>query len=232
MARHLHYYFQSLGVTTESWSRSPSEWCQDTSLSNLKTVLGASKAVWIAVSDKAIESMLDLIGAYEGPVFHLSGTHISKRAYDVHFLGSFSKSLFDLKFYPTLKIVSSTPDLETLIRNLYPKLPNEIYHIPSEKKALYHSACVLGGPGSMTLWWQMSEIFKMLGISDKAIVPYLESLLQNWKQSSENAVTGPWTRLDSHTIEQNIQSLNPLNRSDLYQTLFETYKQLKSENNT
>jgi predicted short-subunit dehydrogenase-like oxidoreductase (DUF2520 family) len=159
----------------------------------------------------------------------LSGAHVSKRAFDVHFLGSFSDQLFDPNFYQSLAIVTSQPQTQDILRDYYPKLKNKIYIISPSDKARYHCACVMGGPGTMTLWWLMDTLFKEIGLPSKIIIPYLETIFQNWKVLSQEAITGPWTRNDTVTIEKNYSALSDAQTKQLYTTLLNQYYYLKSE---
>jgi hypothetical protein len=232
MARHLEFYFRYLSIPLQFWSRTPSPNCQDSSVNHLEYLLSQSACVWLAISDSAIETTIDLISklTFTGPIFHLSGAHVSSRAIDLHFLGSFSYSVFEPSFYEKIPLVTSHPGTHSILQQYYPQMKNPIQFISPENKARYHSTCVLGGPGSMTLWWLMQSEFQKMDLKADMILPYLETLIANWRQNQERALTGPWTRNDEITIKNNEEAfiLNPITRN-LYQALLEQYRSLKRE---
>jgi hypothetical protein len=231
MAKHLYFYFQNLGLNPLQWSRAASD------IPTLSLLCPQALSLWIAVSDHAIEEVLDLLVTqknlltYETPFFHLSGTHLSKRALDLHFLGSFSDHLFDSHFYPKLPLITSHPKSAEILKTCHPEILNSVYLIPEEQKPLYHSACVLGGPGSITLWWQMNEILQSMGLPKSVTQPYVETLVTNWLQQKTPSLTGPWPRKDHKTIEKNKDALEanyPLTK-ELYTYLEKQYLCLNSQ---
>jgi predicted short-subunit dehydrogenase-like oxidoreductase (DUF2520 family) len=149
---------------------------------------------------------------------------------DLHFLGSFSYSLFEPSFYEKIPLITSNPETVSILHQYYPQIQNPIQFLSPENKALYHSICVLAGPGSMTLWWLMKREFQNMGLNSDIMMPYLESLMENWKQNQERAITGPWIRNDEPTIKKNQNALtpNPLNQM-LYHALLAQYRNLKME---
>jgi len=211
------------------WSRTPFSLCSDTSETHLKKLLTLSSNVWLAVSDKAIESLIDTISPFYGPIFHLSGAHLSDRGIDVHFLGSFSFNLFEKSFYPKLSIITSHTQAKEILNTTIPQIQNNILTIKKEDKARYHAACVMAGPGTMTLWWQMESILKSIGLHSSVTNLYLETVFENWRLQKENALTGPWTRGDVSTTQNNLKSLDSIQSSELYQALVNQYQSLKSE---
>ena len=229
MASHLHHYFNKIGIPIWSWSRSHSLFCQDPSESHLQFLLQNSQTVWLAVSDQAIEPVINKISPFSGPIFHLSGAHLSERAYDVHFLASFSHHIFDLNFYQKIPIITSHSQTQSLIQKYFPQISNPIYTILKEQKPFYHAACVLGGPGSLVLWWQMTDMLKSLGLTEEILSSYLQSLLQNWIHHKNQSVTGPWVRGDYETIEKHLTSLSSPVTLSLYQSLLKQYQHLNSE---
>jgi len=229
MARHLHFYFNHLSIPLMGWSRSYSEFCSDNTVKHLQNLVERADCIWVAVADRAIENVISLVDYFSGPIFHVSATHLSKKALDVHFLGSFSHQLFDPNFYQSLAIVTSQLQTKEVLRNYYPELKNKIHIISPSDKARYHSACVIGGPGAMTLWWQMNALFQQIGLPTDSMLPYLETIFQNWKNIKQAAITGPWTRNDTETIEKNYSALPDKQTKQLYTTLLNHYYYLNWE---
>ena len=204
LAKHFCHYLNLLEIPFKQWSRKKHP------ETDPATALDGCEPILIIISDDQIESFLvrhPLL--QEKKVYHCSGSLVVKGVPSVHPLMTFSRTLYDLDLYKTIPFVmEETEGVEDL-----PGLPNPVFRIPCEKKALYHALCVFSGNLTTILWQQAFEGFRGLEIPAKVLQPYLRRVTENIADDPENCLTGPIARGDIKTIRRNLDSLGPRERS-------------------
>ncbi len=216
LSKHLQYYFSNLKIEFCVWSR------KGNSKIDLDKMARDAKQIWIAVSDRAIEDFVSQLSPYNKPLIHSSGSLIFKNSYDAHLMASFGFNLFESSMYSEIPLVTSS---EHLYKHELKELPNPRYLISPEQKALYHSLCVLAGPGSVTLWQKLMGTFDNWGIPPKQTIFYLKSITHNLEYDYKTALTGPWVRQDKKTIDTNLDSL----KSDPFFEIMKSFSMLQEK---
>lgn len=215
LARHLEFYFKSYPFELSLWNR------KDHSHEELNHLSSLANWIWIVIRDDAIEDYANLLSQYKQKLIHCSGALITDLASDAHFLSSFGSQLFDLNFYSSIPIVTSTKSLFKNYSEL--GLKNPIYLIAPSKKLTYHAACVLASPGSVCLWQFYFNELNKWGIPIEHSKALLESTNFNLIHDSKNALTGPWVRQDSETINKNLIGLSNFPEKKIMEAFIEHY---------
>lgn len=207
LAKHLNHYLEILELAPLSWDRT-----QDPLL--LKTKISQASHILLAISDSAIENFYRLhLAGFDKTVVHFSGALHIPELIAAHPLMSFGPELYDRDTYFHIHFTLTGAD--SLIEAL-PGLPNNFSILAPEKKALYHSLCVIGGNFPVILWQKMLAEFEVLGITKEAAQVYLETILRNTLKNPHSALTGPLARKDKQTILKNLEAL----KDDEFQKIY------------
>lgn len=212
LAKHLHFYFQSLGLTFSIWSRTDG---LDQFLQKLESV----KYVGLAISD---DSLLDFYQKHLQSVpikcFHFSGAFHHPDILSFHPLMTFSNELYEKEFYQKIHFaVSNLQEFE----KIFPKLPNPTFRLSSENKALYHAWAVLLGAGTQNHLKSGLHALSSIGVPEDASLLYLEKIFEQFIKHKGQSITGPWVRSDQTTIEKNLNALQSKEDQILYKNLME-----------
>jgi predicted short-subunit dehydrogenase-like oxidoreductase (DUF2520 family) len=198
LAKHLNHYLHLLELSPLSWDRA-----QDPHI--LKTKITEASHVLLAISDSAIEDFYRMnLAGLDKTIVHFSGALNIPDLIAAHPLMSFGPELYDREIY--FRIHFTLTGAENL-KEALPGLPNDFSILAPEKKALYHTLCVLGGNFPVILWQKMFAEFDSLGISKEAARVYLETILGNTMKNPQTALTGPLARKDKQTLLKNIEAL-------------------------
>jgi predicted short-subunit dehydrogenase-like oxidoreductase (DUF2520 family) len=207
LAQHLNHYLHILELSPLSWDRT-----QDPLL--LKTKISQASHILLAISDSAIENFYRTqLAGFDKTVVHFSGALHIPDLIAAHPLMSFGPQLYDRDTY--FRIHFTLTGADSLLDAL-PGLPNSFAVLVPEKKALYHSLCVMGGNFPVILWQKMLGEFESLGISKEAARVYLETILDNTLRNPQTALTGPLARKDKQTVMKNLEAL----KGDEFQKIY------------
>lgn len=213
MAQHTVAYFDFLQIPSVTWSRKLGSEAELTSkMKDCNTLL-------ILLSDSAIEPWVEAHpNLWTKTLIHFSGSRRVPRVIGIHPLLSFGPTLYSKETYSKIPFIGDVNP--SLFRDLFPGLPNPYYPLDPNKKALYHSLCVLGGNLSTLLWQKLFQDFESrLGIPREAALPFLEQVTYNLMHRPETALTGPLQRRDKGTMELNAAAL----KGDPYQTIYRAF---------
>ncbi len=218
VARHLHYYFQLLGLPIAQWYRPQSTVA-------LEQIIGDATHVIVAISDRSIEPFLQTLHTEQSKVFiHCCGTLVTNLAYGAHPLQTFSASeLYTLETYQKIPFIveQSGPSFTELL----PGLPNPSFSIAPEKKAFYHALCVMANNFTTQLWQKIFHEFEhTLHIDQQALLPLLNQTCTNLKTNYRAALTGPIARRDTLTLQCHLNALQEDPFYDVYQAFINAAK--------
>ena len=211
-AKHLSFYFESMGYPVFKWNRRLPE-------SDLKK-LSACKVILLAIPDSQIDEFLAkrLLPA-QSEVLHLSGA-LTTSIRSLHPLVSFGPTYFDLNFYKEISFVTES-EYPFDFKSYFPNLPNPVFKIPRRLKSKYHAYCVAANNFTTMLWQEyFNTLQNEFGISPKAANILLKSTFENINSDWKNALTGPFVRGDHETIEKNLASL----RGDSLQKIYQAFR--------
>ncbi len=86
--------------------------------------------------------------------------------------------------------------------------------------------CVMAGNFSQLMWKGISDRFeRQFALPATILNPYIQQLAENFIRTPQSALTGPLTRNDRQTIEQNFNSLSADPLQDLYAAFIHFYEQ-------
>lgn len=197
-ATHLAFDLQNLGIPFRRWSRAD---CS----TDLSTELRDCDRVWLAISDRAIETFVrEELAGFRGLIVHFSGAMTIPGTVCAHPLMSFGPALYEPSFYRRVHFVVTGADS---LSQVLP-LPNSFSKLSAEEKPLYHALCVLGGNLPILLWRKSEEGLRDFGIPESVVRDYFLRMSLNYFEQGPAALTGPLARGDRATIEKNLAALD------------------------
>lgn len=217
LAQHLRHWNNLLEKPNKLifWDRS-----QDLEL--LKDSLKKCTAVWLAISDSAIQSFFnDHLSNSKLKVIHFSGALDDQRFLSAHPLMSFPDTLLPDEVYNKIHfVINGFENLDDAL----PGFKNPFTILNSEKKSFYHALCVLAGNFPQLIWSEVALRMKELNLPVEASDLYIKQITENYLSLKEKAITGPLVRKDYVTIEKNISSLNQTPKlKNIYVTFMEEF---------
>jgi len=219
LGKHLAYYFDLIDQDFNIWTRNSNE--------ALNSTVAESHAVLICFPDDVIDLFIksNIETLKDKILIHFSGALESKYAIGAHPLMSFPEDVyFDLETYQSIHFITDE-DFPGWNR-VAPKVTNITHRISTEKKALYHSLCVLSGNFSMMLWNKLFEDLETkLGISRQAAFPYLVQIFESTLMDSKKNMTGPLVRNDRQTIKKNIAALEGDSFQSVYRSFVDAFRE-------
>lgn len=218
LASQLNFYLEQKTVSFTHVAR------KFNSIEQIATSIQNSTHVWLAISDRAIESFYqEYFKDPDTKWVHFSGSHNSDAIFSAHPLMTFSNRLMSAQDFENVHFVVSPPlknqsVVDTTFEQVLPFLRNSFSIISPEKKPLYHALCVIAGNFPVILWSEVLSQFKTMSLPQEALFNYLDRSLENFKHEGANALTGPLVRNDLQTIKENLialegQSLKPIYES-------------------
>lgn len=232
LARHLQFYFSSLGLSLAHWSRnqennnqiSSSKQCYE----RLKTLSGQSDIILLAISDSSIEPFVKQNSFLKNKTLvHFSGCLTIDGILGVHPLMTFSEKLYDADFYKSISFI--TDESSEKFQTIFNGLPNPVFQVSKQEKAFYHSLCVMSGNFTVLLWNKLfSELNNKFQVPKEAALPYFEAIQRNILENHEKALTGPLARGDQQTITKNLAALENDPFEAVYKGFVETYEKITS----
>lgn len=222
VSRHFQHYFKKLFLPFDIW-------CRDRPTSQLLPLILRATHILILISDREIEAFIEhYLYFSEATLVHFSGSWVSQRAYGAHPLMCFNESRYDFNQYMEIPFIidESAPSFDQLL----PGLPNKAVYLDSVLKAKYHALCVLSGNFSCMLWQKLFNDFEQeLHLPSSVGYAYLKQQMQNLLFNYRTALTGPLTRGDLITIENNLNALAGDPFHAVYKSFVRCYQQLKAE---
>lgn len=220
LAKHFCYYFNLLQIKYYQYQRIDN-------IESLYRKLTLATHVLLLINDDAIDrfiedNLLDFLD--KKIIIHCSGALVSKYAYSVHPLMTFSQYLYDIDTYRNIPFICEKRNLE--FAQLLPNLNNKFYYIEPENKAYYHAMCVIANNFTTILWQAVKKRMKeKVGVDFSAMEIILKQTMQNIGDNIDDALTGPLIRKDEKTINKHLAVLN----SDLISTLYKAFDKFYRE---
>ena len=199
VASHMARYLSLEGQPCIQWHRG--------SAPRLEGVLEPCDVILLAISDDAIGPFVanhPLLA--NRSLVHFSGSLVVDGINGCHPLMTFGPEFYDLPTYRSMAFVTERGGVD--FETLFPALVNPAWVIDPALKPVYHALCVLGGNFTTLLWAKVFADFEdRLGLPASALRPYLEQTCSNLVSSGGAALTGPLSRGDRKTIENNLEAL-------------------------
>ena len=212
LAQHFCHYFDLLNIPYLHWHRN--------SVESLASRIQTSTHILLLISDKNIDQFIlthQTLFA-ERTIIHCSGSLISVNAYTAHPLMTFSHELYTLSEYLEIPFVIEKEG--PTFAELLPGLTNPHFVIPREDKMYYHALCVMANNFSTLLWQKFfNEMQNKFNIPKEAGLPYLKHTFNNIKKNHQTALTGPLSRGDEQTLQNDLNALN----GDAFVTVFQSF---------
>jgi predicted short-subunit dehydrogenase-like oxidoreductase (DUF2520 family) len=186
------------------------------STTDLKEITGESGLYIIAVSDHAIELVMDKVAFGSAIVVHTSGSTPMKIFKDkvlnygvLYPLQTFSiERNLDMSNVPMCIEASSSANLEVL-NHICSQLTKRVVFMNSKKRMIVHLAAVIACNFSNHLYSLSEDVLKEIGLSFDLVHPLI-------KETSEKAIsygprnvqTGPAIRNDENVINKHLELLS------------------------
>jgi len=220
LARHLTSYFEQLGLSHAAWSRRGKA---EGRFPELRTLVHSGTRALLAISDAAIEPFVSSHPELRDAIrVHFSGRLVTPLAIGAHPLFSFASALYTRDLYERIPFVidKGAPPLDSLI----PGLPNPAFFIDPDRRPRYHALCVLAGNFTTLLWRKFFfELDSEFGIAPEQALPYLESVTRALARPGA-PLSGPLSRGDHATIQQNLEALQGDPFGDVYRAFLAAYE--------
>lgn len=214
LANHLQAYLALLGIEATQWYR-------ELHTSQLSEMADAADKILVCIKDDAIHNFILDHNLPKDKCVHFSGSLHTPLAERLHPLFSFTDRAYTLDDYRKVPFIGELGGAE--LEDIFPQFENPFFQIPKDQFALYHALCVLGGNGMTTLWSYVIDRFENeLGLPADLLKPFAEKTLENVFKDSKTALTGPWSRGDIHTIQQNLTSIEDPKFKNVYEALAKT----------
>jgi len=210
LATHFKHYFTLSNIPFLSWSRN------EASDEKFYALAQKSPRILLLINDASIEPFIKTHPGLENKIWiHCSGSLNSTLAQSAHPLCTFGETLYTLETYRKIPFI--TEEHGTPFSILLPDLKNKHFAISHDKKAMYHSFCVMAGNFTTILWQNAFRQFEdKIGLPKEVLFPYLQQTVQNLISNPDAALTGPISRGDTQTILRNLDSLQNLPEQSLY----------------
>lgn len=214
LARQLLYYFSYLKTPVHHWYRS-----QNIAKPNFKFY----QRVLLAINDSSIEPFILEHQLGRENCIHFSGSLQTRYAHQLHPLMTFNNQPLSREQWQAVPFVNAKNDAH--LTDLIPEFNNPFFQIDESALPLYHAMCVLAGSGTALLWQKMFQVFSdSLQLPKEILIPFMNQLVKNIQQNSNDSLTGPWVREDTITIAKNIHAMSDHDLKVLYISLLKTFK--------
>jgi len=191
--------------------------------------------VFLAVSDRAIESVAKALPLGEGQIVaHLSGAAgldvldvAAARGAEVgslHPLVSVPPGASELP--PCHAAVDGTDAARRALERLARELGLRPFHLPAERRGLYHAAASLAANGLVALSSLAARLLESMGMERKEAVEALLPLVGSAVEAVRSrgipaALTGPVARGDAETVRRHLQALAGSDAETAYRALMQ-----------
>jgi len=170
--------------------------------------------VLLAISDPSIvEASEDLFSTYgeDLTVVHFSASvqnkNLHSNFYGFHPLYSFTSRNLSSEEFEKVPFIADE-GLSHKFTEIFPELRNPVYELNTVKDPLYHALAVLLGNLPITLSKLSADVLSKKGLPREALIPFLESVLENFKDPNKAVASGPIARKDKSTLTKHLESLN------------------------
>ncbi|MCX7126323.1 MAG: DUF2520 domain-containing protein [Gammaproteobacteria bacterium] len=219
MAKHLCHYLTYLKLPYVTWARS------ENPIEIFSSLLSKSTHVLILINDNVIDEFIQnniRVNNSEIKLIHFSGNYISKQAYSAHPLQTFTAELYPQDDYKKIPFIieSEGPEFSELL----PGFENPHYRINQVEKNYYHALCVMANNFTVILWQKfLSEMQNKFKVDIAHLQPFLDQTFHNIKYDFKNALTGPISRKDKKTLENDLKSLKNDNFFNIFDAFTKTF---------
>lgn len=143
----------------------------------------------------------------ERPAFHFSGARSIEALPAYHPLYSFPRQ--SLAPSVTARIAIAREEGAPLFAKMLPGATNPEIVLADGDRAFYHALAVLSGNFAAHLWNETAKAFSGRFDQPPADIlgPYLEGVVERFRESPENSATGPVARRDAGTVAANLDAL-------------------------
>lgn len=200
LARHLRFYFKSLNLPFETWSR------RENTAEELSRLSERSSHILFAVNDGAVDELSRPYVDLGKTLVHFSGALHLADVRSAHPLMTFGTDLQTEAWYRKIPFVLEPGQT---LPELLPGLENKFWTVPMEQRPLYHALCALAGNSTYLLWTKIGdELEQRIGLPREILAPFLHQVVENMTHPTTANFTGPVARGDWSTVRRHLEALN------------------------
>ncbi|HRJ99142.1 MAG TPA: DUF2520 domain-containing protein [Ignavibacteria bacterium] len=189
----------------------------------------ASGIILICVQDRFIKDVINEIISTKADLkdkyfIHISGSLSSEIFPEEEFKKSYTGSMHPVQTFAALSVennkylsgiyfgIEGKNECIRLMKKIISNFRSEFLEIPSDKKYIYHSACVVASNFLVTLMNISAELLASIGIeksrSFEIFRPIVMKTIENISDNGlVNSLTGPFERNDIETVSNQLNSI-------------------------
>lgn len=237
-------YFCSNGIKLSGYysrtylsAEQASKFTNSKAYADIESFINDSKIIFLTTPDDSLSNIWNIMSKFDlrgKLVCHTSGSLSSKIFSDICDLGAYGYSVhpifaFSDKFSCYKKLntacfsIEGDTDYIFELKSLIESLGNKVFIIETDKKPLYHLACVTVSNLVLSLINFGCSYLTECGIADEdalsSLIPLIENNIDNLKSSGFlSSLTGPVERSDSGTVKRHMEVI-PEEHRELYRVL-------------
>lgn len=201
MASYLTHLGHSAMIVSHSDAENAEKKCQE--------MIAGADIIAAAIPDSRLEDWSEKWRAMlrGKTVIHFSGALRIGGMYSYHPLYSFPRA--SLSPVTMRTIVFARQEDAPSISEIIPGAPNPEFVVADADRAFYHALAVLSGNFAAFLWNETANaVATRLKISPETVLTgYFNSLVERFRESPFDSLTGPVKRHDTETIAANLKAL-------------------------
>ncbi len=224
LAQHLHHYFELKQIPHLRWEDSR------TLNSEFLTLSQKADAIWVLVSDQAIDEVIKNCEAIckDKIYIHSSAANSYSKAFTAHPLQTFSPSLYSLEDYEVIPfnfIEEEWKDAPLSLKNFFEVLNHPKLIIPAKNRTLYHAYSSMIANFPQILWGSIfQDMRNETNFNPELFKPLLAQATSNFLLLEDRALTGPLVRNDVKTIEKHKLALKSSPLHSIYENFVSLYQ--------
>ncbi|MCB2113043.1 MAG: DUF2520 domain-containing protein [Parvularculaceae bacterium] len=199
------HYARALGAEVDVITRADAA----SQISRTRTLVESADVVAAAIPDDRLGGWIEEWRAALGPkpAIHFSGALIIDGMASYHPLFSFPVA--PLPPDQMAKIAIAREEGAPPFASLFPGAPNPEFVVSAQDRAYYHALAVVSGNFAAHLWNETARAFEARFNlpAEKVFASYLAGVVERFRESPLDSMTGPVARRDGASIKANLAAL-------------------------
>lgn len=205
VGRSMAAYLGALGHDVQLVSNKHAE----QAVAKCKTLVANADIIVAAIPDSALAGWADAWreNAAGKPILHFSGALSIDGLWGYHPLYSFPREALPVETMRSIAFArqEGAPPLADMM----PGASNPEFAVSNKDRAYYHALAVLSGNFAAHLWNEAAKGFsgRLKVAPETVLASYLSGIVERFRESPFDSLTGPVARRDRATVEANLKAL-------------------------